>query len=503
VNYKCRTCPKYSTCSVHTDEQCKRYCEKCDIPVCSACVSFGNHKEQNTADIQEKFNSKTESLQRDLEELETRIFLRYEEMASDVESEIAELDRNYEILTTAVNEQEDVLHQEVTSIVNRQKTHIQEMKNEHISTLNNKADEISQRITEIKEIIANLKSILKWKDVSLTSTYKSRNYEFRTLPSKVQITMPMFCPCEINKDRFTEMFGFLSSLSITTKPGDTIQLPETLSSPVKPLLETPVLINTQIEIGYDGLFGVSCLSDEQIWTCGNNADIKLLSLGDISIRTLSGQVPCDIAVTRDGDLLYTDDSDKTVNLVRNDEIQTVISLHGWTPLYLCSTKSDCLLVTMISNDREQCKVVRYIGFKDEQHLQFDDWGHPLYSSDTSYKYISENKNLDICVADHTDNAVVVVKQSGKFRFRYTGKIGKSFFPAGIATDSHGHILIADYNDHLIHIIDQNGQFLSCIYNCGLQFPIGLCVDIRDNLYVAEYRNHAVKKIQYVLAPCVI
>lgn len=40
----------------------------------------------------------------------------------------------------------------------------------------------------------------------------------------------------------------------------------------------------------------------------------------------------------------------------------------------------------------------------------------LYSPECSIKYINENRNLDICVADHNKGAVVVVSKAGTFRF---------------------------------------------------------------------------------------
>jgi hypothetical protein len=40
-------------------------------------------------DVQEKLGAKTQDLQRDLEELENRNYPRYEEMASDVQTERA------------------------------------------------------------------------------------------------------------------------------------------------------------------------------------------------------------------------------------------------------------------------------------------------------------------------------------------------------------------------------------------------------------------------------
>ncbi|XP_056002640.1 E3 ubiquitin-protein ligase TRIM71-like [Ostrea edulis] len=505
VPYLRRKSPNYSKCPTHPDKHCEHYCEKCEIPVCSTCALYGKHKGHDVSDIQEKLSAKTESLQKDLEELETRIYPRYEEMASDVQTEKAELETKYGKLTTTTDQQGEILHREITAIVNQRKSAIAEMKNKHLSTLNKNTEEITQKMAELKQIMSDLKSILKSNDVSLTSTYKSRNFEFRTLLPKVRVTVPSLSAQKINKDQLNEMFGSLSPLSINTKHGDTMKSAEAVSSPpVKPLLHEPRVTAT-IDTGYNRyeLTSVSCLSEDQVWTCSQlNNTMKLLNLQSellTSIQTKSGYAPWDITVTRDRDLVYTDNIDRTVNLIKNKQIQTVITLQGWYPLNVCSTASDDLLVTMISDDGEQSKVVRYSGSTEKQSIQFDDQGRPLYSSDYNYKYLSENKNLDICVADYTASAVVVVNQSGKLRFRYTGhpsNTEQSFTPAGITTDSQSHILTADFDNHRIHILDQDGQFLRYIH-CDLDTPWGLCMDIRDNLFVAEYNTAKVKKIQYL------
>lgn len=261
----------------------------------------------------------------------------------------------------------------------------------------------------------------------------------------------------INKEQLYAQFGSLSALSIETEK----QIYTVYSSgPESSFLERPLIdeprIITEIDTEQFYVRGVACLNDKDFWVCGNES-MRLYDLrAELvkSIQTKSGNAPFDIAVTRNEDLVYTDKRDRTVNTVKDTYIQTVIKLQGWAPLGVCSTFSGELLVAMESN------VVRYscCGSTERQSIQYDDNGQPLYSVG-NIKYISENRNLDICVSDNRDRAVVVVNRVGKLRFTYSGSpftTEGSFDPFGITTDSLCRILTVDSTNDCIHILDKDG-----------------------------------------------
>ncbi|XP_078310799.1 uncharacterized protein LOC111137320 [Crassostrea virginica] len=492
----------YPKCPNHPTKQCELHCKQCDVPFCTSCISSGQHLGHKAIDIFEDFDAKKEVLKKDLQEIENSILTKYEEASSHIQIQKADQRKNSQKLTAELKKHGEALHKEIDIIIQNKQAEIDVMDSKHKAALDKQEDAINNTIIEMKQVIQDLKSLLDTRNVILVSKYQSRIEEFRKMPNKLKISLPTFQPVKVNREQIMKQFGSISSLSIETEEqGYTVPSLGAKSSPSdRPLLDVPQLI-TELSTSYNYLCGVSCLSDEEIWTRGADKNLKLYNLkGELvkSVQTKSGNKPEDIAVTRSGGLVYTDYSDSSINLVSGTQIQTLITLQGWKPFGVCSTLSGDLLISMDSDDNKQSKVVRYSGSTEKQSILWDDKGKPIYTSG-KIKYLSENRNLDICVADCRAGAVVVVSAAGKLRFRYTGPPStprKSFDPVGITTDSQANILTSDYYNHSIHIIDQDGHFLRYIHNCGLQHPWGLCVDSRDNLFVAEYIAHKVKKIQY-------
>ncbi|XP_052681607.1 tripartite motif-containing protein 3-like [Crassostrea angulata] len=488
-------------CPNHSSKICELYCEQCDIPICVQCTSSTEHQGHTFVYVVKIREKQRSLLQKDLQELEKLIFPKYQEIASNIPVQKVNFNKTSQKIASNISKHGEEMHREIDVIIKRLKSDLDEMDSKYLTVLNKHEDDIKHMLSDITQTIADLRKLVYSDDVGLVSAYKSRNAEFRRLPPKLTVVLPSFSPQRIDKHQLFEHFGSLSELSIETEEHN-YTLGTEHSPPERYLIAVPQIV-TEINTDYKYAATVSCMSDEDIWIQGNSKILRLYNLqrGLLkAMKTKSGNRADDIAVTGNGDLVYTDKTNRTVNKVKNKEIETVITLQGWKPCGVCSTSSGDILVAMSKDDwKTPSKVVRYSDFTEKQSIQYNENGQALFSSGDFSKYISENRNLDICVSDWGARAVVVVNQAGKFRFTYTGLPSSTknpFDPYGITTDSQSHILIADLDNHCIHIVDRDGQFLQFIDNCHLEKPVGLCVDTRDNLFVADTKTCKVKKIQY-------
>uniref|UniRef100_A0A8B8BI06 Uncharacterized protein LOC111110618 n=1 Tax=Crassostrea virginica TaxID=6565 RepID=A0A8B8BI06_CRAVI len=494
----------YPKCKTHQKEDCKYQCKDCNIFICSDCSTVSpQHKGHSFLKLEELFTKSKEHIQKDREELENEISPTYEEIANELEMHIASLDEEYKKITIDLSKQREEIHREVDNAINHLETEIGEIKVKHHSLLKKHLDEIKHMQSLMQHTLIDLSEMMESNEVSPTIIYSSKYKDFSKLPPKLNVSMPKFIPKQIEKEELSSLIGKLTPLSTTLE--ERVFTAKKPNTSVRELSNEPEVLNT-IKTGYANLRCVTCLNEEQIWMSGWTADIKCFNIQGVlkkTIQTKSGVPwPDDIIADRDRALLYTGSwRTRTVYKVKNDQTEEIITLQGWKPKNLCVTSSTDLLVTMYSDDETQSKVVRFSGSTVKQTIQFDDEGQPLYSGNSYIKYVSENRNLDICVADNGAGAVVVVNQAGKLRFRYTGHPSPTkkepFKPRGITTDSQCHILTVDWRNSCIHILDTDGQILRYIDNCELSNAFGLCVDNNDSLFVCEYDKGNVKKIRYL------
>ena len=174
-------------------------------------------------------------MQKDLQDFAKSIYPNYQEAATNIPVQRANVNKHSQKLTTALDKQGEALHTEIDTIIRRMKSKIEDMDAQHIAAIDQQEDAINHTITEITQVILDLKRLLDTSDVCLVSEYTSRTEEFKNLPAQFQVTLPAFTPQEINREQIRQQIGSLSELALTF------------------LLDEPRIL-TDIQTEYKGLY---------------------------------------------------------------------------------------------------------------------------------------------------------------------------------------------------------------------------------------------------------
>ena len=136
------------------------------------------------------FESKKKLMQKDLHELEKSIYSKYQEAAINIPVQRANVNKRSQKLKTALDKQGKALHTEIDTIIQGMKSKIDDMDTKRIAAMDKQEVAINHAITEITQVILDLKRFLDTSDVCLVSEYRSRTEEFRNLPAQFTAYQP-------------------------------------------------------------------------------------------------------------------------------------------------------------------------------------------------------------------------------------------------------------------------------------------------------------------------
>lgn len=254
-----------------------------------------------------------------------------------------------------------------------------------------------------------------------------------------------------------------------------------------------------------GCFHISNVSPDLVWVSDNN-NIILTNKKGVTLHHLTGTNTCSRliitshTVNSENELIYID-SKCNINKLSKDMKSTTqfVETTDYTWASRCvywSLLTGDLLVGMHNFSIQTGKVIRFNRTrKITQTIQFDNTGLELYEFPL---YITENNNGDIVVSD--EMAVVVTDTGGRHRFSYIGsQSGSAFEPRGICTDALLHILVCDILTKTVHIINQDGQFLSYLLTQfdEMDEPLGLSYDANTHHLWVGTKNKKVFVYRYL------
>nr|XP_022312552.1 tripartite motif-containing protein 2-like [Crassostrea virginica] len=334
--------------------------------------------------------------------------------------------------------------------------------------------------------------------------YQSKLNEYQDFPEHVDLKFPFLdLNMENRKELSIEIGGYTATLKEMSQSSLSADVSR-LTTGIAKLMDKARVIAT-IPTTYYPLWGVSCVGEAEAWILGENKTITRIDIHGVVKDTVTTcqYLPDGISVTRGRELIYSDGNSRSVNIVRNGKSETLITTRkGWKPGKLCCTMSGDILVHLFKVRGRQTnnKIIRYQGKNIKQEISNDGQENSFFKDGGCFLFMSENNNGDVCVSDTNDDTLVVVDKTGRVRFRYDGtpsRREKSFDPRGIVTDALSQIIVADFNNNCLHILDQNGQFLRCVDDCGLEEPVGLSVDSKGRLWVGLCDKGDIKVIEYL------
>jgi hypothetical protein len=342
---------------------------------------------------------------------------------------------------------------------------------------------------------------LKSRNVSAVINYKSKLDKFRKMPADVDVPLPLMKTSLIEGREFSiEFETYNAMIQQISAPG---LFDDFFASSTGGLLnraQEVAIISTKVEL----VLRVACVGVDDAWVSGIDKTIRRVDMHESlceTVTTICQTYPNDITVSRQGELIYSDGLSRTVNTVRHGNTETLITTpQGWIPGKLCSSIAGGIVVSMCTADFSERKIVCYQGETETLEINRDRDGEPIYKGGAYALFVAENTNGDICASDRNAGIVVVANKSGRVRFRYDGAPAwriESFIPTTIGTDTLGQIIISDYRNACIHILDMNGQFLRCMDEFGLIGSKGLSVDSEGRLWVDVSDGGLVKVIQYM------
>ncbi|XP_048763420.2 uncharacterized protein LOC125671636 [Ostrea edulis] len=491
-------------CPNHTDQICDLFCQKCDVPVCAKCIANKSHFNHSMVEISDVYDEKFNFIIQETKLLEETLVPKYDEIIDGLKRHTTEVPIRNSVLKGELRDHGEKLQRLIQGTIDKYIDSIEATEKQDLSHLKDNLSRFENVLGEMHQAIQRNKEMLRSKNTQMFG-YRPVVEKFQRVPPRVSVTFASFLPGAIDKTQFLGSIGVLTS-SATKEEGEyIIPLMDHLSmvqSHYREVLPRSVITATA-DTTYNELFKISWLKLDEAWISGNDKTItRVNSKGSVleKIATKSGRSTNGLVVWKNADLLYIDCYDKKVVMVKNKKMTTLIKT-DWKPTEISCTLSGDILISLwnnLSGDDKRFKILRYSrdGLDLKQEIRYRENGQPLFQSKGPHCAIptAENRNGDICAADWNAGVLLLLNKIGKLKLKYTGLQSVVFDPRYIATDSQGHILVSDYDNNCVHILNEAGHLVSLIEY--LRRPEGISIDDQDNLWLVE-RGGKLKVIKYL------
>ncbi|XP_078329840.1 uncharacterized protein LOC111111650 isoform X1 [Crassostrea virginica] len=500
-------------CKLHPTKNVDIFCRECKSPLCLKCFLGKEHKGHEFDDLEEIYAEKYALWQGEFSKIQKYFLPTSEDLKTDIKEDVKEIKKIMENIRTSMKAEAESLKNLVDEVTSEKIENTHTMEKSLLQMLKSQETAYNDYIKYLGEMSDKFQEYLSTTNQKLLS---SEILKLKTIPETSKPVPPVFTPSQFNKDNVAKLLGILN-IPNTEPEKRKIQPMEAVSTPMKftqkqmeqskeksDMKQTLSLSSSVTKVreysvpGVDHAYHVSADKSGRVWVSDDGGNLVQTDLQGKLLQKIptSERDGGYHTATQDGGLIYTDRYKTMIlRITPFRRITEFIKTGDWEPVSVHSSHINGDILVGMKTDKK-AKVTRYNKTgKEIQNIQRDNQGQELYKYP---HYITENINGDICTSDISKRTVVGVNKSGQHRFSYTGQ-RLEFCPYGICTDVLGHILVCDIVSKTVHLLDQDGGFLSVILSTqqGIEYPRGVCVDDENNLYLGQWLTSIVTVYKYL------
>ena len=491
-------CTDNIRCQIHKSKLCFMFCRTCDVLVCSNCIS-SSHKKHDLESIDQVCMEKIEQLKVIRDNISQNV-VRCETENKFLEKDDFKWDSFSVYAIKNIDERENKMIEEISKYAQELRDNIEKNKSKNKHMIAEMAKEIDKTRNTLEDQQEKIQlGIESTKAAIIFAVAAEHGGCFSDLSfTKLRPEIQEFLSGE---QHISRSFGILTSVNLSNISHDT---------------ELKVLKSYTTDLP-----DVDCLvsQDNKTWIHSNASDVLKQVVIDAKIKTIK-EIPVkiyDLTLTKSNDILISIvDSSEVKLITQSGQIKPFLSLSPLLPTGIHVTNNNDIILGVVDDgDTDRCLtgkscrkiVVLAENKKEKQSYQYNKCKQRLFT----VPFRITNVNSDIVVIDRTsddDGRVVVLGKQGDVKWIYQGHSeintgDKPFHPCDIVTTSVGNAIVADRNNHILHVISgEGGQLLTykIMSDHGVILPLSLAIDTSARLLVgcnasegeADAKVHIVK-----------
>ena len=516
VQYAKKLDPKYLTglrCHTHNTTDPELWCKTCDVPICVTCITE-KHNGHHCCKIATKLSEKRDAMLEETKALRDKTVTAWEEVLSQARRITTDFLANIDDIDKELVARAEDMRKQVDVILSQSQQTLQQMKNSGLAKLKKQEKHLADKIENMKADVVRCENQLLDANPNILLKFEHGTLQTKETPPPLETTsLPAFTRGENNTDVLEKIFGHLPNINVSEKSSESqsstkpiissdagilthIEQPDSSSSATqRSLIPTPsVLSQFDVRNRYPL---IACVEGGLAWVETEDKKLQLVDREGAVKDTIKIEFEFyDTTITSDGTLILPDYDNRCIKSVSSKNKFSTMLKTSWKPYSLCCLNNGDIVVAF----NEESKVTVYSSNGNiRQTLDHIKFRYPM-------KVTVNKVNQDIYICDHIEEydespgKVIAVGADGQLQYEYSGQGDTEFkfTPVEVCTDQIGHILIPDFMNHRVHILEQEGQFIQYILTSqqGLHHPEAIDVDREGYMWVGQY-SARVKVVRYL------